>query len=571
MSTKLENVAAVPDQHLVPGLIDPTNYAGRPKDDERVRNKWIRLLPQVRSQRASITADWQRYYAVWEGTHSIRYYEGQADLKIKMIRKVCDTFTSHVKAAIWPENDLYEIIPGRNTTTEAAEAIRDVLDHDIEQAGLRDLTDLFLDTGWIYGIAVLKSFWGLETTTNYSLRNIKGNLSVEPEELRLYEGPQTELVDPLRFYVYPIQARQLKDAEALFEDRTVTESFLRDMEAANVYRNVQKVIDKKRAPDDDAVPNGTNMRPIADDTTHERDSRINAHGFTVSGDTISPNPAYQLTEIWAKHDLKGDGRLVPCKITVVEDEIVEIRQNPFFDQEPPYLMWRVKDLIDNVYGQSLVALIEDYQYAIDALFNQAIDSANFQINHITYINETYLDSDQIRVAPRAIWRGEGPPRDSFEIIRPPDTTQVALQMAAFIIEMLENIAGQPPVRQGRIEHSRTTAKEASIAAQGAAAFGNATTSKLQQTVMCKLLFKYYKLEQQFRAMDSYAKITGQLPEQLDIQGIIGDYNFRWFVGDLAEQALLTDQLRAQLEAMAQAQGPEAAMAQQMGMGGPNVG
>lgn len=523
MSQVVENVSAVPGEHLFPGMIDPTNYATNKKVAKRVEDRIINMLPRIRSERITLNSQWERYFRIWEGTHTIKYYDGEADLRIRMARKATDTFVAHTKASIWPEDALYEV--NSDSQPEKVEMIRDLIDHDIEQAELQRKLDLFLTTGFIYGWCCFKTFWKVKSTTNWRRRRRGENILTVPETIQLYEGPASEIVDPFRLYFHPITARTIDDATIVFEDISVTASFLKDMENAEVYMKVDRVFK-------DPMPDTKVASPIAD-MDAERDRRVENQGYTVTGMVREETDIHRLTEIYAAFDLYDNGRLIPCKITVVGDHILEVRQNPFFEQRAPYHMWRVTDLIDNIYGQGMMSLIEDYQYGIDALINQSIDNVNFQLNPIIYINEDLMDREQVKIRPRAVWSGTGSAREAFDIIRPPDSAQMGLQMAGVLIQMLENGVGTPPIQQGRVAKSGTTATEISQVAAGAAAIGTAQASKIQQDVMEPMMRTYYFLEEQFGSPSRHARIVNNFKQKLDqggIQDLLGDYAIRWFVG-----------------------------------------
>ncbi len=523
MSQIVENVSSVPGDERYPGMIDPENYALNKKVAKRVEDRIVNMLPRIRSERITLNSQWERYFRIWEGTHTIKYYDGEADLRIRMARKATDTFVAHTRASIWPEDALYEV--SSDTQPEKVDMIRDLIDHDIEQAELERKLDLFLTTGFIYGWCCFKTFWKVKSTTNWRRRRRGENILTVPETIQLYEGPASDIVDPFRLYFHPITARSLDDATIIFEDISVTASFLQDMENAEIYVKVDRVF-KDPAPDTKVAS------PIAD-MDAERDRRVENQGYTVTGMVREETEIHRLTEIYAQFDLYGNGRLIPCKITLVGDHLLEVRQNPFFEQRAPYHMWRVTDLIDNIYGQGMMSLIEDYQYGIDALINQSIDNVNFQLNPIIYINEDLMDREQVKIRPRAVWSGTGSSREAFDIIRPPDSAQMGLQMAGVLIQMLENGVGTPPIQQGRVARSGTTATEISQVAAGAAAIGTAQAAKIRQDVMEPMMRTYYFLEEQFGSPSRHARIVNQLKQRLgrgEIQDLLGDYAIRWFVG-----------------------------------------
>jgi len=554
----LWNVSGDQGAEQEPSLIDPQNYAKTNKVADRARDEICALLPSIRAQRATIEERWNRLDKLWQGKHEVRLYNGQSDVYVPMARKVVETHISHAVTQIFPANQLFfieGISPPQQLKIQHRAQVAALIEHDIEQAKIKQWMPMFLRQGFIKGCSVIKNHWKINRSTNYKKKEVEGflgekTLTVEPTTVNLYEGPTFDIVDLYRWHIHPITAKSIDDARIIFEDLDVDWTHLKSMERAGVYSGVDRIKELANQSEGTVASN--------------RNRRTESDGYTVE-DQIKEN-RYRLTEIWGKFDLYGTGEVIPCKIVVVANVILEIRQNPFFHQRPPYRAWRVTDRIDNFYGQGILENIESLQYVFNAMINQGVDNANWQMNPLIVVNKAQLASNpsDLAIAPRAFIYTWADPSQTIHFERPPETYQIAFNVANLISGMLQDIGGAPPVMQGKAGSRGQTATEASILQEGAGAFTNIVATKIEAEVLSPMLQDFYMLEQQFRSESTYVKITGQPPVQISPADIVGDYMFNWHVSTEAQQRIMMLAQGVQPGQGLQAMQPQ-------GQGGPGAG
>lgn len=539
-------------------LIDSKNYATDTKVVDRVQDHILKNIPAIKSERSDLESRWGRLERMWQGKHEMRLVDTQSDIYVPMGRKIVETFVAQVTTQIFPTNPLFflnGIGPNQQLAAALTPHIGALIENDIEQANVRSHIPLFLRRGFIAGCSIVKNFWKTTSTTNYRKRRYGGGpnepilTTIESEKVNLYDGPTFDVVDPLRWYIYPITSKSIDDARLVFEEVDVDWTHLKSMEKAGIYKGVDKIKDMAGAK------SGTGI------VDSNRDIRTLSYGYTVQEEIL--NDTYRLTEIWAKFDLYGDSNLIPCKIVVCGGQVLEVRQNPFFSQRPPYRAWRMTDVFDNFYGMGLMENIESMQYAFNAMFNQGIDNANWQQNPMIVINKANLASNpsDITIAPRSFLYTYGDPRTNVHFERPPETYKISFDVAQQLSGMMQDIAGAPPILQGKMGNRTQTATEADILRAGAGAFTNIVATKLESEVLSPMLHDFYMLEQQFRDGETYAKITGgQPPLPISPQDLVGDYQFTWHVSTDAAQRMMM--LQAQGGGMTAAPG---------GQGGPEGG
>lgn len=539
MPKDLWNVSSLAtyEEPLVEGLIDSKNYALDKGVMERVQEELLSHMPQVKANRTIMEERWGRLERMWQGKHEIRLVDTQSDIYVPMARKIVETFVSQVVTQIFPTNPMFflnAVGPNMQLAQSLLPQIEALIENDVENARVKAWMPLFLRRGFIAGCSIVKNFWKTTSTTNYRRRRLGGGegepifYTTEAEELKTFDGPTFDVVDPLRWYIHPITSKTIDEARMVFEELDVDWSHLKSMEEAGIYKKIDRIKDRA----DSATRGGS----IIDSN---RDIRTQAYGYTVEDMMMSDT--YRLVEIWAKFDLYGDGRRLPCKIVCVGDTILEVRQNPFFSQRPPYRAWRMTDTFDNFYGQGLMENIESMQYAFNAMFNQGIDNANWQQNPMIVINKSQLASNpsDIQIAPRSFLYTYGDPRMNVHFERPPETYKISFDVAQLLSGMMQDIAGAPPIMQGKTGGRTQTATEADILRQGAGAFTNILASKIESELLSPMLQDFYMLEQQFRDAETYLKITGGAPpRQVSPQDLVGDYQFTWHVSTDATQRLM---------------------------------
>lgn len=602
----LQDVSADAGTEQVPFLIDPTNYALDKNVVARINDEKLTLIPQIRNIRKTIQDRWTRFRQCYNGEHNRKLYEGRSDLYWRIAYKIVETFVSHIKTQVFPTVDSFYIEPSPFDpfSVMLAPLISRLLRHDIEQARVERHLDTFLRTGLIEGVSVVKEgVWSVRRVNQIQRMpfmmpfmgggmpsmgpmpsgpagpgtmggNVMGGLSRQPSmpmgptagpgipglmsgfgsNLITYEGPTFIPIRNLDFYVHPQTVTDIDDADMVFEDIYVSKTHLLAMAKAGKYQNVDAVF---------ATDGGNKIIP---QTAGDKDLQRLREGVTEQLIQSVSRDSYVLQEIWTTFDFDGSGYVVPAKIVVCNGIVLEARQNPLFSQRAPYRAWHCVDKPGSFYSTGIVEPIEHLNIAANAIGNQMLDAVAMQTNHILGVNVALLAQDvsALRIAPRAIWPTLGPPDEVFQEFRPPDNTQAAMASLQLLSGAMQDIAGAPPLLQGKFSNTEKTATEISATATGAQAALDGFVRNVETHVMSPMLYDWYVLEQQFRAVESTVKITGSLPMKIDPQDLVGNYGFRWMTS--TQVPPLIAQLQQQAQAMmAMAMG--AGAQQRLGPGG----
>lgn len=544
--------------------IDPKNRADDPQIVARIRTEILSKLPNIRGDHGGLHTEWSACFDVWNQVHRVRLYDGGSDLFIPIARSIVETFVAQIKTGVFPSMNVLLVEANPMSVGPSPQAIGELLRHCVEQARVERHIESFIRDALIYGTAIVKFPWVEKTDTVYRRRPLlppelagmvapalAGKTIVMPEKVRTFYGPGFRVVDPFRFYVYPLTSRDLDDASLIFEDIEVSYQHLKAMEQRGIYSGVARVKEQDGAKQEYA-------------SNEDRQKRLTRYGVSVETSKEGKyGDCYTISEIWCIYDLDGTGMEIPCKIVSCGDIVLEARPNPFFHQGAPYLAWKLIDFPDLFFGQGLITGLKYQQYAINALVNQGIDAAVFQSAPIVIANAMNLAQGMgsIKLGPRSVIYVNGRPDESIQFPKMPDNSSTSFQTASLIMQAMRDMAGAPPIMQGKLGANETTATEASILGNNAQSGVDNLIRSLEASVLSPLMFKWYLLLQQFMDDIVYLKIAGE-PKGfgLTADDLVGDYRTRWLVSTQAQDRLS----QIQTEMMAQS----ATQMQKMGgMGG----
>lgn len=96
-------------------------------------------------------------------------------------------------------------------------------------------------------------------------------------------------------------------------------------------------------------------------------------------------------EYWGYYDIHDTGIMVPVVVTWVADTIIEMRENPFPDQRPPFVIVPYMPILKSVFGEADASLLQDNQRIIGAVTRGTIDLMGRSANAQTGYAKGFLD------------------------------------------------------------------------------------------------------------------------------------------------------------------------------------
>lgn len=518
-----------------PRYVDPRNYA----DNATVLSRFKKLraiMEQVKIQRAGLEEDWVEAYLCHQQKNGMntRLYRGLNDVYLPTIWSSVEATVEHLKEEIFPTDNAFAIRPNPMdlVANYAAPVVGLMMQHYIEQAKIKEELDVMLRQGVLYGASPIECTWDVITTTNYKrvLRKpatpgAQPYIDVEPQEVVLFEGPTFHFVDLFDFYAHPITERRPECWSLVFRLADVSPSQLLDMQERGIYINVDKALEL-----------ATGAERESNQSEGFKQDRLAIFG--LSGDSVNDRPL-TIHEVYVQFPLYADERkTVPCKITFLGDTVLEIRQNPFWNQRHRFLIWRDTDIQEHLYGRGRVQSGRWLQYAQNAVVNQGLDSNAFASNMMMGIDATAYQGevDDIYIEPRMVFPFMGDPGKGLRFYAPPNTVGQSIQVSGALSGAIQDAMRTNPQMMGRFTSKERTATQSALVAQGAATATGSGAGNVNTWIMKKWLREAYQLAQQFLGISSgVQRMSGGLPLNVDKTLLVGDMQFDWLLGGEARQ------------------------------------
>jgi hypothetical protein len=565
---ELMNVA--PDgERFHPG-IDRKNYATHKRVVDQVVHEILREQPEIMSRRSELNRDWVRYWDISHGRHNdySRVYEGQSDLYMPRASDAMETLVEQTGENLFPRSELMDIVINDPDLQQYEEHFYELILHDIEQAQVELQIHPLIRQGLVCGVSPVKTEWKTVEMEQFvprpslpqSVATVVGEQIAlpEPERIFLHDGPTFNVVDLARWYIWPSTVQNVWEAWQVFETVDKTFRELKSMEAQGKLYKVDRVKDMGL--------------PKEGTISSDRDERLEHSGLTIETEKKRKAGIYELKQTWCNLRLPNRKGEVPCEVLSYGNEVLLVRQNPFWDQLPPYLVWRPKAEHDNFYGRSRMALLEHPQYMFNATLNLAVDNV-LQINSpmlAVWEAQLGMEIGDIKYSPAAAFPTSGPPQEVMHWHRPPDVVNSTFFMSSSIGTAIEDFMGAPPILQGNLGNKEKTAAEARILEGGASSGVRALTRSLELMVMNPLLRRFLMRTQQFRSVNRQEQITKLAGIEIPIEALTADVNMRWHSSTQAVQRAQEAQISQELALSGSEELPpeQAVLAEQAGAAGP---
>lgn len=546
-----------PGFSLQPGLIDPINYADDPQVQERVKKQVLGKKDQIEIQRQGLEATWQEYYKIWameSGGVSTKPYEGSLfDIYLPDTYILTETEVDHLKNEIFPFTNNIAVRPWLSNPVAPMMVfpVLELLQYDINQAHIRSNIDVVLRDSILYGWKAVKVAWQVETITDYARAYVQdpfgqqdpmsmfapaagSSAGFNAREVVKFEGPTFHPVHNFSLYVHPFRESDPSKLTWIHENMNVGWDFLLSMQTEGIFSGVERLL--------------TNDGKAAEqDNTHRSDQNIDMQTQRVGmseaqvGDEID---TFKLTEIWTKFDLYGQGQLVPTKITYSGKHILEVRQNPYNDQEPPYVFHRDGKVTESFYGRSRVRSVKALQYTANAVWNQGLDSNAFASANMVVIDVSRLRGriEDIEISPLMVFQMNGDASESaVRFVAPPNTVQQNVVLGQTLSQQMRDAYRIPTAMQGKTSEDATATEIATTTQAGLVGIGG-TATNFEEDLMSRWLTKAYKREQQFRGIDSEPRAGMPI---VPAEALVPDYMLQFLSGKAAQQYM--QEVQAQMQ------------------------
>ena len=251
---------------------------------------------------------------------------------------------------------------------------------------------------------------------------VTGSQEVEVDKV-IRNHPTVDIIHPSNFYVDPSCNGDF--SKALF----VVVSFETNHADLAKYPNRYKNLDKVNWEGNTTITDSDHASSTPDD-------------FQFTDKNRKKVVAY---EYWGSHDINGDGSLVPIVATWIGDVMIRMEENPFPDQQLPFVLVPYLPVKRELYGEPDAELLEDNQKILGALTRGMIDSMGRSANAQQGIAKGMLDPLNRRRYDRGedyeFNPGVASPRDGVIEHKYPELPQSALLMLNLQNQEAESLTG----------------------------------------------------------------------------------------------------------------------------------
>lgn len=259
-------------------------------------------------------------------------------------------------------------------------------------------------------------------TGQITIAVVTGSQEMEVDKV-IRNHPTVDIIHPSNFYVDPSCNGDF--SKALF----VVVSFETNHADLAKYPNRYKNLDKVNWEGNTTITDSDHASSTPDD-------------FQFTDKNRKKVVAY---EYWGSHDINGDGSLVPIVATWIGDVMIRMEENPFPDQQLPFVLVPYLPVKRELYGEPDAELLEDNQKILGALTRGMIDSMGRSANAQQGIAKGMLDPLNRRRYDRGedyeFNPGIASPRDGVIEHKYPELPQSALLMLNLQNQEAESLTG----------------------------------------------------------------------------------------------------------------------------------
>ena len=305
-------------------------------DDKTIRKRAEDLVfpvyQWVRKDRTTLEDRWTQFWNMWKVFVDIRYYQGQSNIYLPIIRRNTEEGIQNITTKLFPTDDFLGVIGMPGTPATYAAAVKDMLVYQmLEEMRLPLEIKPCLRDMLICGTNVGKLYF------DPFLRCPKINA------LSLLED----------FYLYPTTVSDIDEAMITFERLIIDRFELERMADIGKYINIDEL------PEEGSSESDTPRKEKSIDNTLDRNKQL---------------ATYDLVESWTEMELEGGEREPVCiSFDPTKEVILQITPSPLKYKTPSGEMMAFKPYVGmpllknpkSFYGHSIYEVSQRLQYALN--------------------------------------------------------------------------------------------------------------------------------------------------------------------------------------------------------------
>ena len=244
------------------------------------------------------------------------------------------------------------------------------------------------------------------------------------EERMTFNQPSLKLVNVKNIFIDPSCEGDWEEAQFIIYTYETTES---ELKKRKKFKNLDKV-------------NWSANSVVNQQANQDHESTSPMVDTRVKGN----KKKVLVYEYWGFEDIYGDGTMCPVVVSWIGDTIIQMEENPFPDQKPPFVIVPYMPISDSVFGEADASLLQDNQRISGALTRGLIDlmgrSANAQTGYAKGFldaanKKRFIDGQDFEFNP------VGDPENALKQMKYPEVPQSALIMNQMQNQEAEAMSG----------------------------------------------------------------------------------------------------------------------------------
>ena len=307
---------------------------------------------------------WDEYYRLWRGIWSYEDKSRESEksrLISPALQQAVESSVAEIEEATFGRGKWFDLKDDYlDQNKEEAEKIRNLLQEDLEGAGVKDaLCEVFLN-GAIYGTGIGKIITEEKVVRKPAEVPVEGTLTTSREvQEEMTVEVRVEAISPKEFLIDP-SAESVDEALGVAHEVYKPRYILSEGMAKGVYRNVDI----------------------------EADTNIIQIGFDPEYSTRDAGDQIKITEYWGKVPKKflnkkeanddfeyDEDELVEAVVTIANDQyVLRAEENPFMMEDRPFITYQHDLVPSKFWGRGICEKGYNPQKALDAEMRARIDN-----------------------------------------------------------------------------------------------------------------------------------------------------------------------------------------------------
>lgn len=424
---------------------------------------------------------WHKVYEAEPPSEKIFPWEGASNLSVPLARATVDSMQARISKAVFDVDPLWLTMPRTSEGVGLAKKAEAYLDYWADAIDVPSVLDVMIQGMLIEGVGVLKVDW---------LREYMQLPDGTP--LVTYDAPGVSYIPARDFVLMPADSPTIDQATYTGHRTYLTEMQLEKRRDAEVYFNVDKLLEKG--------PARSSKKGGADYSGIVKSNSSNAKYTEVN--------QFEIVELYGPYDF-GEG-LEPALMTFSPEHKILLRLEPYpyFVGKSPYVDFKILPRPNFFWGFSMVEILESPQEELTVLHNARADAIALTLAPpIMRRHGAEWDPDVDGFQPGLVI----PVADMAElqVMQMPNVAQAAFAHEQDLLAFVERVTGMNDYIMGRNAHQGRTATEVNRVTSEGLARLDTMVSRFQNGGMKKLGWMLWWLLYQFRPFMDYFFYDGE--------------------------------------------------------------